>query len=155
VPKLIDNRDFLGGMLIALLGAGAVLEGRRHSIGTFMEMGAGFFPIVLGVALLVVGLLIVLGGLATASVAQDEMGHEIQAPDWRGCTAIVLGVLAFIVLGGRYGLMPATFSCSLIAALGDRSMTWRSAFALAAALTALATGLFWYLLQIPFPLVRW
>jgi len=95
-----------------------------------------------------------LGGLMSRSTAETDTA-PLPAPDWRGCGAIVIGVLSFIILGEYFGLGPATFVCVLISALGDRTMTLLGAFVLALAMTAVAAGLFVYLLQVQFPIVRW
>jgi hypothetical protein len=39
--------------------------------------------------------------------------------------------------------------------LGDRSATWKSALALALAVTVFGVGLFSYLLQVPMPVLEW
>ena len=65
------------------------------------------------------------------------------------------GVLAFIVLGGPFGLGPATFACVFVAAWGDRGATLRGSLLLAAAATAVAAVVFSWLLKFQLPLVRW
>jgi len=58
------------------------------------------------------------------------------------------------VFGSYGGFLPGAFACVFVAALGDRSMTFKSAFTLAAIITLVCVALFIYLLQIPMPLVR-
>ena len=149
-----SKRDVWAGGLVMLLGVGAILEGRRHSVGTLAEIGPGAFPMLLGAAMAVVGLLIAGFGLMSRGEVTDEMGHAIELPDWRGCSAIVLGILAFILLGHTLGLAPATFACAAIAGFGDRTATVRGTLLLAVGLTAMVAVVFWWLLQIPFPLFR-
>jgi hypothetical protein len=153
--KRVDMRDLLAGGLLILFGAGTIVEGLHHPIGTLRQMGSGFFPLALGVILVVLGLVIA----GTAAIRGRETGVRSEAafvpPDWRGFFAIVSGIVAFIVLGAYFGLAPAAFGLVFISAIGDRSATLKSALALALAMTAVATVLFWYLLQIQFPLLRW
>ena len=57
----MQRRDLYAGVLLILVGLGAVIEGRNHSIGSLTHMGAGYFPIVLGVILAGLGAVIGLG----------------------------------------------------------------------------------------------
>ena len=66
-----------------------------------------------------------------------------------------MGPLAFIVFGKLAGMIPGTFACVFVAALGDRDATWRGAAILAAVVTFFGVALFHYLLKIPMPLLRW
>ena len=135
-------------------GVVAILEGRRLSLGTLTAMGAGYLPFALGLLLLLLGLAIAAGPFMHPATGGD--GHEaVVAPDWRGCAAIVGGVAAFLVLGDFAGLGPATFGLVFISAMGDRTATLRGSLILSAAMTAIAAGLFVYLLQVQFPIVRW
>jgi hypothetical protein len=150
------KRDLFGGALMVAIGLGSVLEGRNHTIGTLTNMGSGYFPIILGVVLAGLGVAIALTGLSPGAVDDAEDGQAgFQLPDWRGASAIIASIVAFIFLGDRFGLAPATFVCVFIAALGDRQSKLFEAFLLATALTAVAIGLFVYLLQIPFPIFHW
>jgi len=63
--------------------------------------------------------------------------------------------VCFILFGRYFGLAPATFSCVLIAALGDRDATWRGSIILAAVVTVFGVGLFSYFLQVPMPIFTW
>lgn len=154
---LVRRRDAWAGMLLLVVGLAVVLESRSLSVGSLTEMGPGYFPMVLGAILACIGLAVA----ATASAAEAASGaastlalHDrIMPPDWRGICAIVTGVVAFLVLGRYAGLIPATFACVLISALGDRVMSLRAALTLAVVMTAVAVGLFHYALQVQFPLL--
>ncbi len=62
--------------------------------------------------------------------------------------------IAFIVFGEYGGLLPATFACVFVAALGDKETTLKQALILAAGITVLGVLLFSFLLKIPFPILR-
>lgn len=49
---LRGNKDFLAGLLFALIGGFAVALARGYPMGTTMRMGPGYFPTVLGGILL-------------------------------------------------------------------------------------------------------
>jgi hypothetical protein len=155
----VRRRDSWAGLLLLVVGLGAVLEGQSLSIGSLTDMGPGYFPTVLGVILACVGLAIAATAstVETAETASAEvviaLHDRIDPPDWRGIAAIVAGVVAFLVLGRYAGLIPATFACILVSALGDRVMSLRAALLLATIMTAVAVGLFHYGLQVQFPLL--
>jgi hypothetical protein len=78
-----------------------------------------------------------------------------QPPQWRGWTCIILGVAAFPVIGKYGGFVPATFAIVFISALGEPENTWRGITLLALAMVAFCIGVFWWGLNIQFPLFGW
>ncbi|MGI4954017.1 MAG: tripartite tricarboxylate transporter TctB family protein [Janthinobacterium lividum] len=146
------RRQYLSGGLVTLLGLAVTLEARSFGLGTMARTGPGFFPLVLGGALTLVGVLI---ALTPDTEADTEAGHGFGRPDWRGWGCILAGVLAFIVLGEEFGLAPASFACVFIAAWGDRGATLRGSLLLAAAATVVAAVVFAWALKFQLPLFRW
>jgi len=136
-----------------LIGLGACLEGLTYKLGTLTHMGPGFFPVALGVILVVLGMLI--AGSAVARRPTDGEGTPSKTPQWRGWFCIIAGPVLFIILGRYGGMVPATFACVFVSALGDRTATLKGSLVLAAVVTVFAAVLFYYLLRIPFPLFRW
>lgn len=145
---LLRNKDVLGGALVCALGAGAIAMVRGNAIGTLGRMGPGFFPTLIGVVMVLTGVAILLGGLRAGATE-----HGVERPDLRAWTLIPLSLVAFIVAGEFGGLLPATFSVVFIAALADRDNTWRSAMLLACAMVAVCLVVFWWALQVQFPLL--
>jgi hypothetical protein len=146
------NRDYYGGGLMLLFGLGAVWEGMSYRIGTLGRMGPGFFPVALGVILALTGVAIMIGA---STVTMDEGKEEHLRPEWRGWICISLSIIAFVVLGRYGGLLPATFAIVFISALGDRQNTIKSALLLAIAMCLVCIAVFWYALQVQFPLFQW
>ncbi|MGI4942260.1 MAG: tripartite tricarboxylate transporter TctB family protein [Janthinobacterium lividum] len=149
------NRDHYAGLLMALIGAGAIYKGVEYGVGGLTNMGSGFFPVVLGVGLVLMGALMA----SVRAPAQDAAdapanSHAIRAPDWRGAAAIVAAVALFILLADRAGLAPATFACVFVGALGTSSTRLIEAALLAAAVTVFGVVLFRYGLQVQFPIIR-
>jgi hypothetical protein len=146
-----SNRDYYGGTLMLAIGLGAVLQGRTYSIGTLSRMGPGFFPVALGVILALVGLAIAI----SARFAEREEEGKVLPPEWRGWICISLSIVAFVVLGKYGGLLPATFAIVFISALADRQNTLFSATILALAICVISIVVFWWALQMQFPLFGW
>jgi hypothetical protein len=148
----VRKREFYAGGLMILIGLGAALEGQKYNVGNMWQMGPGFFPVALGV-------LLVLAGIAIAGTGFSGGSGEGEAalpakPEWRGWLCIIAGPLLFILFGKYAGLGPATFACVFVSAMGDRSSTWKSAFALALAITVFGIGLFAFVLKVPFPILK-
>jgi len=132
------------------IGVAVSYQGSSYQIGTLEVMGPGFFPVVLGVALALVGAAIAINGLRT----QTTSGTVAQ-PEWRGWIAIVTGVLAFAIVGKHLGLAPASFSVVLISALGDRQNTLKDALVLALGIVVVCILLFSVALKVEFPVFSW
>lgn len=145
------NKDYYGGALMILIGLGAILEGTNYRIGSLSQMGPGFFPAAIGGLMVLMGVIIAIEGLGHGHVATE---HDLP-PEYRGWACILGGIAAFIVLGEYTGLLPATFAIVFISALGDRQNTVKNAFILAVAMCFVATGVFWWALQLQFPLLHW
>lgn len=150
---LTQKKDYYAGGLMTLIGIGAVLEARHYNIGTLFHMGPGFFPIILGVVMTFLGILI--AGVAAMAPAVDDDQLIMPKPEWRAWACILAGPILFIFLGNWGGLIPATFACVFVSALGDRESTVKSAAILATGVTVCGVALFSYLLQVSIPMWRW
>ena len=115
-------------------------------------MGPGFFPISLGVILVLVAIALFISARVATRPEEEE---SLPAPEWRGWILISLSVVAFGVLGVHGGLIPATFAIVFISALGERQNTLKSAVILGLSMVAVAVIVFSWALQINFPLFAW
>ncbi|MGF6768393.1 hypothetical protein P3T18_000863 [Paraburkholderia sp. GAS199] len=151
------KRDYYGGALMCLIGAGAVTQGLEYSFGSLTHMGPGFFPTCLGAILVVLGVSIAATAKrpATRPPIGENAAQEPAHPEWRGWFCILASIVAFVVLGKWGGLLPASFAVTFISAFGDRDNTWKSALVLASVITLLSVVIFWWLLQLQFPLFTW
>jgi hypothetical protein len=151
------KRDYYGGALMVLIGLGAVVQGLDYHVGTLSRMGAGFFPVSLGVILSCLGVLI--AGNAKRPQLRPTIQEGVSGvdggPEWRGWICILASIAAFMILGTWGGLLPATFAITFISALGDRGNTWLSALVLASVISLICVVIFWWALQVQFPLFTW
>lgn len=147
------KKDYFAGGLMVLIGIGAILEARHYSLGTLFHMGPGFFPIILGVTMSGIGLMIMT--VAASSEATEDDTLHLPNPQWRAWFCILAGPVLFIILGNYGGLIPATFACVFVSALGDKDSTLKSSLILAICITVFGVVLFSYLLQVSMPMWRW
>ena len=154
------SKDHVGGALLVALGAAAVVAGLGYRMGTLRQMGPGFFPVVLGVLMALVGAAV----LATTPLASREAGEPAAAEyahlsgpvvQWRGWACIVGGIALFVVLAAHGGLVPASFASVFVAAMGDRKNDVRDAALLALAMTAFGVVVFHFGLHLLLPLFAW
>ncbi|MGF6372900.1 hypothetical protein OKW40_005716 [Paraburkholderia sp. RAU6.4a] len=145
------SRDYYGGVLMLLIGAGVVFKGLGYQVGSLTHMGPGYFPVAVGLVLAAMGVLIAMGARRQAPAASSAR----HPPEWRGWICIILANVAFVLLGRYGGLIPATFAVTFISALGDRQNTFKSAIMLALAMVAVSAIVFFWALQLQLPLFRW
>jgi heme A synthase len=154
--ELIGKRDFYAGGLMLLLGLGIALKGYTYRAGTLMHMGPGFLPTALGILLMLLGIAIAAAGLSSGP---DEHGADQsllpENPQWWAWFCILMSPVAFIFFGRYFGMAPGTFACVFIAALGDKTATWKSTAILATVVTVFGVALFSYFLQVPMPIFTW
>ena len=144
-------RDYCGGALMLFIGLGAIGYGISYRMGTLSRMGPGFFPVSLGVILALAGLAIAV----RARFAGRDGAAKTLPPEWRGWACIALSIVAFVTFGKYGGLLPATFAIVFISAMGDRDNTWRSALVLSLGICVVCVIVFWWALQMQFPLFGW
>ncbi len=157
IRELVRKRDFYAGGLMLLIGLFIALKGLTYRAGTLMHMGPGFLPTALGVVLVIIG--IAIAGTSFMpnedGSAEDDQRILPEHPEWWAWFCILMSPVLFIVFGYYFGMIPGTFACVFIAALGDRNATWKSTFILATVVTIFGVSLFSYFLQVPMPILTW
>ena len=138
---------------MVLFGLVMSLKGPTYRMGTLMHMGPGFMPTALGILLVLLGIAIA----APAAKLADGEDEDIlpEQPEWWAWGCILASPVAFILFGNFGGLIPGTFACVFVAAMGDRGITYKAAAILSAVVTVFGVLLFHYVLQIPMPLLQW
>jgi|SRR5690606_9707266 len=148
--KKFAQKDWPSALFILIIGLGAVLGSKSYTLGTLARMGPGYFPTLLGMLLILMGLLMLVG----------SKGEEVRLKGaWRGrlrpWSCCAAGMLAFALVGQYGGFLPAIFALIFIAAFGDKANSFRSNLILASAVTVVTVGVFHYGLQLQFPLFVW
>jgi vacuolar-type H+-ATPase subunit I/STV1 len=146
--KMARNRDLYAGIFFMLFGLFFVLESvLRLPIGTAYRMGPGYFPLVLGLILMGMGVVIALG----REPPGDDPGPMISL------RALVLLSSAPMIFGltiDRFGFVPATFAAVFVATIADRDVRIVSVLISSLAITAFCVGVFIYGLGMPYRLFR-
>ncbi|MGX9965514.1 tripartite tricarboxylate transporter TctB family protein [Roseomonas sp. F4] len=145
-----DLRDVIGGVALILLGITAMAIAADYTFGNLRRMGPGFFPVVLGGLLCLIGAAIVAKGF----VRNWWEDGTLRPPSMRAILHVCGAVLAFVLTGDRLGFIPATLLLILISALADHRNSLRTAIISAIAITAVGVSFFTYVLEIRFTLLQ-
>jgi hypothetical protein len=137
----------MAGLVTIAIGAGVVIATSDYGMGTPRQMGPGFFPVVLGSLMCLVGVLILLG-----AVRERE---PLPAVPWRPFVVMPLAILLFALLLPKAGLAVAGVVAVLIAGLAQRGRPGPGLFVLAAILVPAVWLLFAQLLGVPVPFIAW
>lgn len=136
----------LGGGLFATMGLlTCIYAWRDLQIGTALEMGPGYFPLVLGILLFGLGLCIVLTGMA-------EEG-EIGPVPWRAVLLISLAPVVFALTVTGLGLVGASVLACLVSCKASADVPLAKRLMLAIGLPAFCVLLFSFGLGVSVPLI--
>jgi len=154
---MYKHKYYSAGFML-LIGVATVLGSLDYGMGTLARMGPGYFPLLLGILLALIGILIAVTPDSPDEIcadAEQESFKVIARRRLRPWSATVGGVIAFIVIGKYGGLLPATFVLIFVSALGDQKNSFKASFWLAVGVAAFAIAAFHYGLQLQFPLFSW
>lgn len=139
----INKADFAAGLLFISFGAGFGLQCLGLEMGTTLRMGPGYFPAVLSVVLLGLGVAITISAIGS-------VGEDIGTYAWRGMVFILAAPVFFGLTVRGLGFVPSIFATTLIAALAGLKMKPLHALGLAVGVTIFTTLVFSYALGLPF-----
>lgn len=145
--ELRNNQDFWAGVMFFGTGAGAMGIAWNYPFGSTLNMGPGYYPMVLGGLLIVMGGAVMLRGL--------RYNEKMQGP-WspRALVMLPLSVVAFGLLMSRAGFLPALAALVFLSAAAGREFKFTEVILLTLFLCVLAAVMFIWGLGLPYPLVR-
>ncbi len=137
------NKNVLAGLLFAGFGAAGLVLGRRYDVGTAFQMGPGYFPTLVGWALVLIG-----GGIAVKGfVAGGEPMHKLML---RPLLLVLGSVVIFALLVRPLGLFVATAAMIAVAGAGGWDFRPREIALLALVMAAGSVLVFVWGLGLPF-----
>jgi len=138
------TKDLLSGLLFAAIGLAAMIIARGYHFGTAMDMGPGYFPVLLGGIVALIGLAIVAQALIRPDGSEPVDGWEV-----RPLICVLAAVLGFGFLIETWGLIASVVVLILVARLVDPEKNMVELAVMTIVLTAIAVGIFVYGLQMP------
>ncbi len=153
--KIKSQKDFFSGLMFTVVGATFAYGATNYSIGSGGRMGPGYFPLLLGVILAILGSAIMFKAL----VVETQDGEKIGKWAWKPLFFIIAANLLFgILLGGlpslgipAMGLIAAIFGVTLVASLAGDTFNLKEVLILSVVLSIGSYLAFIVLLKLQFP----
>ncbi len=153
--KIKSQRDFWAGLMFMAIGIAFAWGATNYTIGEGARMGPGYFPLMLGILLTLIGLFIVF----EAMVVETEDGEPIGKWAWKPLFFIIAANVIFgICIGGlpriglpQLGLIVGIYALTFVAALAGEEFKPKEVAILATVLAVLSYVAFIVLLKLQFP----
>lgn len=150
-----SQKDFFSGLMFMVVGAAFAWGASGYTIGNGARMGPGYFPLVLGVLLALLGAVITFKAL----VVETEDGDKIGSFAWKPLFFIIAANLVFgAALGGLpsiglppMGLIVGIFALTFIASNAGEEFNFKEVTILAIILAVMSYAAFILLLKLQFP----
>ncbi len=139
------RKDLLAGGTFVGFGLAFAITSSTYEVGTALRMGPGYFPLVLGSALVLLGILIAVKGFVAAD--SDDIGPV----PWKALALLVAALLFFGFTIQGLGLVPALLVTVFLAGMAGHRARVIPAVVIAACLTALSVLIFVIVLQLRLP----
>lgn len=139
--QIKSQRDFLAGVMFTVVGAAFAVGATNYTVGSSARMGPGYFPLLLGGLLAVLGIVVIAGSV----VMRASNGERVGRIAWKPLAFVIGANLVFgVLLGGlpsmglpALGLILAIYALVIVASIAGTRFSLRSSLVLA---TILAIG---------------
>lgn len=139
--RIKSQKDFYSGVMFGAVGIAFAWGATNYNVGEGARMGPGYFPLMLGVILALLGFLIMFFSL----VVETQDGEKVGSWAWKPLGWILGSNLVFgILLGGlpsiklpAMGLVAAIYALVILASLAGENFRIKAVLILA---TILAVG---------------
>jgi hypothetical protein len=150
-----SQKDFFSGLMFTVVGGAFAYGATSYTVGTGARMGPGYFPLVLGVILALLGALVMFKSL----VVETADGEKIGSWAWKPLFFIICGNLLFgILLGGlpslklpAMGLIAAIFGTTIVVSKAGDVFVLKEVLILSTVLSIGSYLAFVVLLKLQFP----
>ena len=150
-----SQKDFFSGLCYTVVGAAFAFGATNYTVGSGARMGPGYFPLLLGILLALIGAYVMFKSLTV----ETQDGDKIGAWAWKPLFFIIAGNVLFgILLGGlpslgvpAMGLVVAIFGTTLVVSLAGDTFKLKEVLILATILSVGSYGAFVLLLKLQFP----
>lgn len=144
MKSLTLSKDLLAGLIFIGFGLAFGYASLDYQIGTAFRMGPGYFPLVLSVIIVVLGVVILVQSIL-AGPDETPMGDF----PWLGLVLIIGGLVFFGFTVRGLGLVPSLFITTFMSASASRQTSLVGALLIAALLTVISILIFVWALGLP------
>jgi hypothetical protein len=153
--KIKSQKDFFSGLMFLVIGVAFAWGATSYTIGEGARMGPGYFPLMLGVLLSLIGLFVIFEAL----VVETEDGEKIGSAAWKPLVFIIGSNVIFgILLAGlpkfgipAMGLIVAIIALTFVASFAGKEHNTKEVAILSAILAVGSYLAFIVLLKLQFP----
>ena len=153
--KIKSQKDFFAGLMFLAVGVGFAWGATTYNVGTGARMGPGYFPLMLGILLAIIGAAI----MFKATVVETMDGERIGSWAWKPIVFVIGANLLFgVLLAGlpsfgvpAMGLIVAIYGLTFVASLAGHEFHFKQVFVLATVLAAGSYVAFVWALNLQFP----
>jgi hypothetical protein len=118
--RVKNQKDFWSAVMFVVAGAMFMAWSAGYQIGTAQRMGPGYFPMVLGAMLVVLGILV---GLP--SVRRNAIPNTVEKIGWRGLLMILGSVALYAFLLPRLGFVVSLVALIVISSMATLEFRWK------------------------------
>lgn len=150
-----SQKDFFSGLVYVVVGGAFAFGATNYNVGTGARMGPGYFPLLLGILLAVIGAFVMFKSLTVETQDGDKIGSWA----WKPLIYIIVGNLLFgILLGGlpsiglpAMGLIAAIFGTTIVVSKAGETFNLKEVLILSTILSIGSYAAFVLLLKLQFP----
>jgi hypothetical protein len=132
--RIRNQKDFWSAVMFVIFGVLFIVWSTDYQFGNTQRMGPGYFPTILGILLVFLGILVAVPALK----ANAEETH-VGAIGWRGLIVILGSVVLYAILLPRLGFVVSMAALVIISAMASKEFTWKAAL-----LSTVVLGIFSY-----------
>ncbi len=150
-----SQKDFYSGLMFMGVGVAFAWGATTYNVGSGARMGPGYFPLMLGIMMAILGAAITFMAL----VVETEGGGKIGKWAWKPLLFVILANLVFgVFLGGlpafklpAMGMIVAIYALTFIASIAEPGWKVKNTFILATVLALGSYVAFVLVLKLQFP----
>jgi len=144
--KIRNHRDFWAGVMFIAFGLLFMVLSRQYQIGTAAKMGPGYFPMILGGLMALLGLLVLLPSIRATA-------HELKVGkiDFWANGLVLLAVIVFALTLPKLGFIVALVLLILISALASHEFRLKESLISSVVLLVFSWLVFVKGLELQFP----
>lgn len=147
MSQLIRNvKDFWTGVIYVAFGCAAIFISRDYGMGTAVKMGPAYFPAILSIMLILIGLVSLVRSFL-------KPGSPVGALAFKGLILITISIILFGFIVRGAGLIIALPVLVIVSSYASIRFHWQYVLVLAAGLTVFCILIFQKSLGVPLPIL--
>lgn len=146
--KIRDQKNFWSGVMFLAFGAFFVGWAQQYDMGSAARMGPAFFPTMLGGIMFLLGVIVLIEGLAV-----EHADGKIEPFNFKALVLVLGSVIAFGLLLRPAGLLVALFVLIAVSSFGSHEFKLRDMLLLSIGMALLVYGVFIYGLSMTIPVL--